>query len=183
MGQTILAVVAILVFSIFALNQHRAQASTELNAMGSEISIAATNLARERLIAATALAFDENVIGLTGFKVDPEDLTPFDRFGPGLDPGDDGAHPDDVDDFFGVTEAVTVERDGEAGREIHFTVTYGVRYVLPDAPGNPSPDNRPTLAKEVLVNVVEEPDGQTGRPPVIATLTQVVTPAWDALHG
>ncbi|HLT47721.1 MAG TPA: hypothetical protein VK002_10880 [Rubricoccaceae bacterium] len=184
MGQTLLVVVAILVFSLFALNQHRARAGAEISAMGREIELAATELANARLLAATSLAFDEGVIGLTGFTVDPAVLTPPGSFGAGNDPDEDENTPaDDVDDFHGVTTTVTVQRNDQTGRDIRFTVTYSVRYVLPDAPATPSPGNNPTLAKEVTVNVVEEVDSDLGRTPVTCTLSQVVTPAWNALHG
>jgi hypothetical protein len=182
MGQTLLVVVAILVFSIFALNQHRARASAEHTAMGSEVELAATDLARTRLVEATALAFDEVLIGATGFQTDPNTLTLASAFGPTGDPGEDGtAPPDDVDDLAGTSAVVTTLRDGLSGREMRFTVTYAVRYVLADAPGTGASER--TLAKEVSVTVVENVATQTERPPVRCTLSQVVTPAWRTLHG
>jgi hypothetical protein len=184
MVQTLLIVVAILVFSLFALNQHRAQASAEVRAVGSEVGLAATDLAREHLLEATALPFDEALLGRADLRVDPAVLTPADRFGAGRDPGEDAATPaDDVDDLHGTTVSVTVLRDGQAGRGLDFTVTYGVRYVLADAPGTRSPGDAPTLAKEVVVSVVEDDARALGRAPATCTLTQVVTPAWHVLHG
>jgi hypothetical protein len=186
MGQTLLVVVAILVFSIFALNQHRARASAEHTAMGSEIELAATDLARTRLVEATALAFDEAVIGLVGFQVDPSILTPARAFGPGRDPGEDGTTPaDDVDDLAGTSTGVTTLRDGLTGREMRFTVAYAVRYVRADAPGSGVPLAQRTLAKEVSVTVTEDVAAGAGaeRPPVRCTLSQVITPAWHTIHG
>ncbi len=83
MSQTIFAIAAILVFSIFALNQHRAHAAAERTAMGSEVELAATDVARAALIEATSLAFDEALMGQTVFQADPDDLTRFRDFGPG----------------------------------------------------------------------------------------------------
>ena len=184
MGQTLLTVAAILVFSLFALNQHRAQAQAEHDAMGSEIEFAAAELARAELMEATALAFDEALIGSHLLLVDPNILTLPGAFGPGGDPGETASTlPDDVDDLNGVTETVTVRRDGQAGRTTPFTITRAVRYVLVYAPGMSAGGATRTLAKEVAVTVQEVTTAPTGRPPVRATLTQVVTPAWQVVQG
>jgi hypothetical protein len=184
MGQTLLAVVAILVFSFFALNQHRARASADGAAMGSEVELAAADLARTRLVEAAALAFDEVVIGSTALQVDPNTLTLASAFGPAGDPGEDGTAPaDDVDDLAGISETVTTLRDGRTGREMRFTVAHAVRYVRADAPGTGVPLSERTLAKEVSVTVAEDVTAGAERPPVRCTLSQVITPAWHAIHG
>lgn len=181
MQQTILALAAILVFSFFALNQHRAEASAERTAVGSEIELAATDLARARLVEATALAFDEALVGDARFSVETNTLTRSRNFGPGNDADEDEDTPaDDVDDLHEVIVSETTTYDG---RPIAFTVVYAVRYVREDAPGTGVDRNERTPAKEVTVTVQEVVSGPTARPPVRCTLSQVITPAWRMMHG
>lgn len=184
MSQTLLTVAAILVFSLFALNQHRAQARSERNAMGSEVEFAVAELARAELLKATALPFDETLLGITRLLVDPNTLTLPSAFGPGRDPGETQASPaDDVDDLHGVVRTVTVQRDNQSGRTMPLSLRFGVRYVLVNEPGTAAGANQRTLAKEVSVAVVEVVTGPVDRPPVTVMLTQVVTPAWQMVHG
>jgi hypothetical protein len=181
MQQTILALAAILVFSFFALNQHRAEASAERTAVGGEIELAATDLARARLVEATALAFDDALVGNARFDVETNTLTRSRKFGPGQDADEDEETvADDVDDLHGVIANTTVMYDG---RPVAFTVAYAVRYVRENAPDTGVGVNQRTLAKEVTVTVQEVTDGTTARPPVTCTLSQVITPAWRMIHG
>ena len=184
MGQTFLALVAIFIFSLFALNQHRSEAGTAQSAVTGELELAATEIARSELIDATMLSFDEALVGSTAFTADANTLTPTAAFGAGGDAGETAAtRPDDVDDLDGTSFVVTVERDDRTDRRVEFAVTYTIRYVVEDDPGNASPGGARTLAKEVSVTVEERVAGSVDRNPVRATLSQVVTPAWSLLHG
>ncbi len=174
MQQTLLAVAAILAFSFFALNQHRANASVERGALGNEIELAATDLARAQLVDITARAYDEADVGVSGFRKTTDGLSTV--LGP--DAGeDDVAFYDDVDDFHGRIWTATATWDGQP---MQFRLGVVVRYVVPANPEQTA--GSPTLAKEVSVTV-QEINPTAERRPVTVTLAQVVTPAWNMLHG
>lgn len=175
MQQTILALAAVLAFSFFALNQHRANASVEHEALGGEIEMAATELARAQLVELTSLIFDEGDVGTTGFRTNTTGLST--TLGP--DAGESMvALYDDVDDFHGRITTVTSNWDGQP---LRFRTGVIVRYVQPTNPDQTSAT--PTLAKEVSVTVQEITTGVTNRPPVTVILAQVVSPAWNRIHG
>lgn len=175
MQQTLLAIVAILVFSFFALNQHRAQAGVERTAIGSEIEALAADVARARLVELTALTYDEADVGRSDLRNNTSGLST--TLGP-----DDGelsaAVYDDLDDFTGQIESRTATWEGT---DVPFTIAIFVRYVDPDRPSLTS--TSPTLAKEVVVTVQETGATAQGRQAALSTLRQVVTPAWRTLHG
>ncbi|HEX8384694.1 MAG TPA: hypothetical protein VF576_00840 [Rubricoccaceae bacterium] len=166
MQQTLLALCAVLVFSIYALNQHRDDAAFERSAVTSESEGAAAEVARGRIAAAERLAFDEQDIGRTGIRLTPSTSA----IGPDGDETE-AALFDDLDDLNGLVE----ERSAQAGDGLlRFTVTYAVRYV---APATLAAAATPTLAKEVHVRAVEVTTGRTDRPPVSVDLRKVFTPA------
>jgi hypothetical protein len=171
MPQTLLALVAILVFSFFALSQHGATADVEQFAVTAEVELAAQRLARQRLAEVLARAFDEADVGLDRARVTPDGLS---TLGP-----DDGvltetteATYDDVDDFHsaGAQPIVAAWMD----ESIDYWQTTTVRYI-DLATGAPS--TTPTLAKEVTVEVRAAPAGFVGAPQIAATLSQIVTPS------
>lgn len=170
MQQTLLALCAVAVFSIYALNSTRDEAAMEMRAVTSEGEHAAEAVARERLAFAERLAFDEQDIGRTaGIRIAP----PTSVLGPDADETT-AALFDDLDDLHGLTETRTADAVGGAGTLL-FDVSYAVRYVVPSSLADSAV---PTLAKEVSVTVVEARSGATrGRPEVRATLRKVFTPA------
>ena len=175
MQQTILALAAILAFSVFALNQHSTRAGVERTAIGSEIELAATDLARTRLANLTRFAFDEADTARDELRTDTDGLST--TLGP--DTGEiDVALFDDIDDYHAYSEVVTTTWDG---RPLQFVVTIAARYVNPD---NASEGvSATTLAKELTVTVEEVTTGATDRPPIQCLLSQVITPAWNVLNG
>lgn len=166
MQQTLLALCAVLVFSIYALNQHRDDAAFERSAVTSEAEGAVAQVARGRIADAERLAFDEEDIGRTGIRLTP----PSSPIGPEGDETDATLF-DDIDDLDGLVE----ERGAPAGDGLlRFTVTFSVRYVTPATLATSAV---PTLAKEVHVRAVEIVTGRTSRPPVAVDLRKVFTPA------
>ena len=172
MQQTLLALVAILVFSFFALSQHEAKADAEQFAVTAEVEFAAQRLARQRLATVLAKAFDEADVGLVRARTSPTGLS---AIGP-----DDGvteelteADYDDVDDFHGhPAQAASAAWMDES---IAFTHAVTVRYVTVTGSGIEA-SAAPTLSKEVTVTVAAAPTGFVGTPQIAATLSQIVTP-------
>ena len=173
MPQVLLAVCAILVFSFFALSQHRANKHIEEIAIASEIELAATDAARDKLTDITSYPFDEDDIGRTGLRTDPAGLSAI-----GPDAGEtDQSLFDDMDDFDGFLDSLSVEW---YGTPLQFVITADVRYVDPFQPDVGVAG--PSLAKEIAVTVMEQ-DVSADRPRVMARLIQVVTPAWKTMQG
>lgn len=175
MQQTILALCAILVFSIFALSRHRADAAVERTAITGEYELAATDLAKERIETVTYFAFDESDVNGTGIRTSVLGLST-----PGTDLGEtsgDETTYDDIDDFHGAP-ARSVSRLWN-GQQLQFTDSVAVRYVNPGAADLDAvlPLGARTLAKEVTVTVRASRVGFVGTPPVVAELRQMVTPA------
>lgn len=165
MPQTLLALAAVLTFSLFALSQHGAKAEAEEFAVTAEVELAAGQLGRDRLATVLARRFDE-VATDRGVRVDPAGLsTALGRDGEAAE-----ADFDDVDDFSGVVR--TTARDWMGGT-LAFTDSVSVRYVDKTFL---TPSAAPTLAKEVTVVVRAVPQGFVGTPPIVAELTQIVTP-------
>lgn len=166
MPQTLLALCAVLVFSIYALNSSRDDAATERTAVASDAESSAADVARGRVAAAERLAFDEQDIGRTSIRLTP----PTSTIGPDGGEANATLH-DDIDDLHGLIE----ERASPAGDGLlRFRVTYTVRYVNP---ATLAASTVPTLAKEMHVRAVEITTGPTGRPAVAVSLRKVFTPA------
>lgn len=174
MPQTLLAIAAILAFSLFAIGQHKANAELEQTAMASEIELAATDVARDRLVAIASLVYDEADIGRTDLR---RDATGLSAIGP--DAGESTIDLfDDLDDFHGFVDTLSVDWHGAP---LSFAVTANIRYVDANQPDVTS--GVPTLAKEIAVSVAEIGNAIAERPGVQATLVHVVTPAWTTMHG
>ena len=168
MPQTLLALCAVLIFSVFALSQHSAKASTERFAITAEVEMAAGRLARQRLATVLTKEFDEVDIGTSRARTGAAGLSPI-----GADDGENAeANFDDVDDFDGVSAPMTSNWMGES---IEFTGEVAVRYVRMTASGIQG-SSTPTTSKEVTVTVRAAPAGFVGTPEIAATLSQIVTP-------
>lgn len=171
MPQTLLALCAVLIFSVFALSQHGAKASTERFAITAEVEMAAGRLARQRLATVLTKDFDEADLGVQRARTGPAGLSPI---GPDNADGSEDVEAgfDDVDDFDGVSVPMTSDWMGES---IAFTGEVSVRYVDLGASGIVA-SPVPTLTKEVTVVVRAAPVGFVGAPEIAATLSQIVTP-------
>ena len=173
MPQTLLALAAVLIFSVFALSQHEAKADGEADAIRSEVEIAAAQLARERLADVLARRFDEADQAGGRVRVRPDGLS---AIGADADDGATEADFDDVDDFHGrPARAQTMDW---MGGTLAFTDSVSVRYVAYSGTALVA-SAAPTLMKEVTVTVWASPASAVGGSPVSATLSQIVTPTSD----
>ena len=179
MQQTLLALCAVLVFSIYALNSTRDEAASEMRSVSSGADEAAATVARARLAVVERLAFDEQDIGRTargaasGIRVTPTTSA----IGPDTGEADMSTF-DDIDDVNGFSEtrageAGTVRTDAGASGTLEFAVTYRVRYVDPASPATTA--GAPTLAKELWIRAEEV--GARGRAGARFDLRRVYTPA------
>ncbi|MGB3542907.1 hypothetical protein [Rubrivirga sp.] len=170
MQQTLLALVAILIFSLFALSQHEVRADAEITALSAEVEMAGARLARERLADVLSRRFDE--VDESGrARTTPLGLSAV--LGP--DTGETNEWDfDDVDDFHGHPARI-VTADWMEG-QVAFTDSVSVRYFSYGPGGDFVEVAGPSLMKQVTVFVRAEPDGFIGTPPIAATLRQIVTP-------
>ena len=169
MSQTILALAAVLIFSLYALNRHETDAGRERIAITAEVETAAAGIARTRLHEIARRHFDEADTDRKNVRTHTNGLTPAANLGPDGEATENAYN--DVDDFHGATRPQTSRWNGA---DIHFTDEVTVRYI---DPANPSASPSTSLAKEVTVVVRAAPAGFIGTPPVLARLRRVVTPA------
>ena len=175
MPQTLAALLAILVLSLYALGQHRSEAALERGAISGEMEMTVAEVAREILTEASQRAFDEADLTRAELRFDTRGLSTV--LGP--EAGESAMVDfDDVDDFDGYAATVSRQRNGQ---RLDVRVNATVRYVQPDAPGTVSAS--PTLVKEVVVTVTDALPVQAGRAPVAVTLNTFVTPSWKTIHG
>lgn len=173
MQQTLLALVAILIFSFFALSQHEVRADAEVTALSAEVEMAGARLARERLADVLSRRFDEQDESHTRARTTPLGLTAAADLGPDADETLE-ADFDDVDDFHGRPARV-LETEW-MGQRVTFTDSVTVRYIEYGASGAFEEVDARTLMKQVTVYVRAQPDGFVGTPPIAATLRQIATP-------
>lgn len=176
MQQTILALAAVLVFSLYALSRHGADASRERLAITAEVETAAVGIARERLHEITTRSYDEADIGRDGARTSTSGLTSPSNFG--RDTGESSEPSfDDIDDFHGRTRPDTVRWNN---RDLVFRDSVSIRYVVPETA---APSSSATLAKEITVTVTAARAGFIGTPEVAARLRRIVTPTADVSHS
>lgn len=143
MGQSLYAIVAMMVVSLFAVHQQRNALRVQLNMIDSEVATVASGVAVERLEEIGALAFDQNTRG--GTLVDsPGDLTPASEFGEGYD-----RPVDDLDDFNGSVKEILRPLGGVD--TLRFDATTEVEYVRESDTSLAS--SVPTKYKRVKVTV------------------------------
>lgn len=171
MQQTLLALAAVFAFGYLALGRQAHDRSIETRAIGAEVELAATDLARARMATIEQAAFDEDDVGQGRIRTVPSDAT----IGP--DAGEDAPLAyDDVDDWHGYDAPASV--DVGVGT-LQFRERVTVRYVEDRAPATPA--SGATLTKEIVVTVVEVTGAERDRPPAQASIRHVVTPVSLAL--
>lgn len=117
MSQTMLALLALMLASLFAVQQQRQTAEMRLAMIRSEVSTQSTGVAVDRLEEIGSMSFDEATIG-------NETLSAVDSLTAGPPFGSD-APGNDIDDFDGVT----VDTFRVAGtQQLNFRMTSRVRY-------------------------------------------------------
>ena len=163
MKQTLLAFLAMSMFSLLALSQQRVALKYHGMVHGRDIEMAAIDLVMSWFGDIQTRAFDEADISLAGTgapRSNTSGLTP--EFSLGLEESDDPTQFDDIDDYNGLD---TLRMPYEFNNELYaFDVKIDVRYVNPRDPAGPL--TGPTLAKEVTISVKE-----TDIPPRAITCT------------
>lgn len=138
MTQTMLAILAITLATLFAMQQHRNVAHMQMKMIRDDIGVQATGVAVDRLDEIGAKAFDQNTIG--DEKADhPDSLTA----GP---PFAVDQQSNDIDDFHNVA-ADTFRVHGTD--TLFFRIESYVTYALDNEPGTPT--TGPTKVKKVSV--------------------------------
>lgn len=140
MSQTLLAILALMLATMFSVQQLRHTAFTQLSMIRSEIGTQSTGVAVDRLEEIGSMAFDEATVG--GVTITSSALlttgAPF-----GLD-----APGNDIDDFDGAT----VDTFRLAGLDtLRFRIQSRVRYADPDDVGKEV--SGPTKVKKATVKV------------------------------
>lgn len=176
MQQTLLALAALVAFSIWALTRNQDDSELEQRMLTTEVESAAAEAAVARMGEITRLSFDEADVGRTGARTGTTGLTAPGGFGP--DGMMEGSEPgfDDVDDFHGSTRSFKMLWDADS---LAFTERVEVSYY--DAPTEQAVSAR-RLAKQITVEVMADQDGFVGTPPTVARLRRIVTPAFDTTH-
>lgn len=118
MPQTVLALFALAMATMFSLNQRELTTRAQLNMMKNEVAVVATGIASEAFDHIGSLPFDGN-----GAVVRLTQLTVASQFG-GVDTWDDAT---DMDDFHGQRKVVEVVTD-RGSFEVH--VLADVSYVI-----------------------------------------------------
>lgn len=170
MQQTLLALSAVLAFSLYALGRHTSDNRVEQRAISVEVELAAAELAETRMAQLLDLAWDEEDVGTSRLRRN----APASAIGP--DPAETPATFDDLDDFHGITESHAVQTGAGA---LGFTVRITARYVREQTVGGEralAEAASPTLAKEVCLRVDEAASRPLGRAPAVAKVCRVVTP-------
>ena len=151
MQQTILALGALLIITMLAVQQQRASFINLEGVYIREIENAAADFAKKRseeII--SGAAFDETRTGSTDLDVDTSTLTGIGALGPDATENDIASF-DDIDDYHGYTEQVVHVLSADSFR---FDVSYTVEYVNPSSPS--STPTGPTLAKELTIMVLSQ---------------------------
>ena len=178
MKQTLLAFLAMSMFSLLALSQQRAALKYHGMVHGRDIEMAAIDLVMSWFGSIQARAFDEADISLasTGApRSNTNGLTP--DFALGLEETDDPTQFDDIDDYKGLD---TLAMPYLFNNELYaFDMNIDVNYVNPLDPTGPFVGA--TLAKEVTISV-QESDPPIERPRVIVEIRRVFSPAELKYH-
>lgn len=144
MPQTLLALAAMMIATLFALNQQRGIMQTRMSVLRNEVQTAATGVAVDRLEEVRAMAFDEATKG-EGKIFTSAGLTSKPTF------TDDAPPIDDMDDFDGsYVERFRVWQQDT----LWYGVETDVRYAEETAPETPIADpNQRTKFKKATVRV------------------------------
>lgn len=178
MKQTLLAFLAMSLFSLLALSQQRVALKYHGMVYGRDIEMAGVDMALTWITNIEGAAFDEVDVGATGNpRTNVTGLTPSDALGPDAQDLMDGIYLDDLDDFNGIDTSYA-----HIFQEIQypFDLKITVQYVRPDNPNIAS--SIPTLTKEVTVSVSERNASPVDRPPVKVEISRVFSPALLEYH-
>lgn len=174
MKQTLLAFLAMAIFSLLAFQQQRASLRVHGQVYGRDIERAAMDFAVQRMAEIEARAFDEVDTTNPELRVDLAGLTG--NLGP--DPDEFGPDTfDDIDDFDGYGGTFTHLFNGAL---YTFELAVDVRHVSLSDPRVVLTSGA-SLAKEVTITI-SEPTPAIERAPIDITLKRTLSPAGMYLH-
>lgn len=139
MPQTLLALMAMMLMTLFAFNQHRNVLTMREDVFMQDVDLRATGVAIDQLEALSAFAYDAATVDDT--LTTASALTSVEML------GDDGT-TDDLDDFDGTTATATRETPFDT---LSFSVTTRVSYVEEEDPDTEA--TSPTKFKKATVEV------------------------------
>lgn len=145
MPQTMIAILSMMVASLFAYNQHRSALSMRLEMINQDMELRSTNVAVDLMEEIGSMAFDDAT--KDGPITTVSDLT-FRTNGEQSDSEAGGA--DDIDDYDGATIERTREREGYT---LRFTADAEVDYVTDSGY---STAGTPSKLKKVTLSVVSQ---------------------------
>ena len=148
MQETIIALGALMIITLIAVNQQRNSIILQEKVYLREMENMVSDLGKKRLEEIlNQTAFDESRVGVTSLDTDVSTLTESGSLGP--EPGENKvALYDDVDDYHGYQETISHNISADT---LSMIVNYSVRYV---EPSNPSITSlTPTLSKELRISV------------------------------
>ncbi len=146
MPQSLLAILSMILTSMYAYTQHQNVIATRLNIVENELSLQSTSVAVDLMEEIGSMAFDEATLSEEIFS--PGDLTPIGGYYQGSDStGVEAGGTDDIDDFNGINVSRTRDRSGHT---LSFTAAPVVAYVESDGV---TPSTIPTKYKKVTVAV------------------------------
>ena len=193
MKQSLLAFLAMAVFTLLALTQQRVTLHYHGLVHGREYEIAAMNKITEKLTEIQSKAFDEVDTESTADPAQRTTTTGLTAI-PGIE-ADDTEH-DDIDDYDGYQETAGVYTFN--GYEYAFDMSISVCYIDEVNPVGTNDEDRcvsaPTLTKQVTITLTEtlptssaaktedEPANTLGRTPVYVKLSRIYSPAALAYH-
>lgn len=173
MQQTLLALAAILVLSIYAFSRQQESIDVERAAISSEVSLATAEVARDVMLKFEMYPYDEQAVGRTGMSR----ATPMAHIGP--EAGETvRADFDDLDDFDGASWVEAVPRGADS---LRFDVSVRVQFARTDNPDVTT--TSPTSTKAVTVSVMEQILPNSGRPQAQATVRRVLTAAGQSMRN
>ena len=136
MKQTLLAFLAMSLFSLLALSQQRVALKYHGMVYGRDIEIAGVDMALNWMTNIEGAAFDEVDTGSNGNpRTKTNGLTTPDALGPEQQDFQDNTYPDDLDDFNGIDTTLVYQFQGQS---YPFKLKIGVQYVNPANPSQRS---------------------------------------------
>lgn len=147
MPQTLIAIMSMMVASLFAYNQHRSTLSMRMGMVNQDMEIRTTSVAVDLMEEIGSMEFDEAT--KSGILTSPLDLVFNSLLGGLLNPGETGGI-DDIDDYDGVVLQRTRMHNGHT---LQFTAEAQVEYVNEDGT---STSGVPSKFKKVELSVVSD---------------------------
>ena len=190
MRQSLLAFLAMAIFSLLALSQQRVMMQHHSVVYGRDTELAAMNMVSDKLARLQTLSFDEvdeTVDGINQRKT-TEGLTAVSSFGLDPDETEDGIlAASDIDDYHGYS---TIEVYTYNRTQYRFKWSIDVKYVDPEDT-QLRESSTPTLAKLVTLTLQEDlPEAyyndqqeiDLGRPPIFVEFSRIFSPGGMTLH-